>query len=459
MEGFFREVLDRVPLADATVSVLSYVLEESFLEELFQQYRGKCYTRAISFPMLTQLICDALVQNKSGRRIFEKANQEGSLEASVEAAYKKLGRMPVAVSMALLSGGSQRVRELFPEKCRETALPKSLAEFTGVVVDGKVTKGIPHRLKPLRGQGRSLLGGRALVGIHLESGLVLGMVGSEDGDANDVRFLPELTQQIRAAEQVRRLWIADRQFSFLTTLAQFADAEDAFVVRYSKGIPFERDETVAVGKGQDADQRSYEEEWGWLGKAKNPNRRRVRRIRVNRGKQEEFIVVTSLVDAERYPAVDLLEVYRSRTNIEYVFQRITEVFNLRRLIGTSPKATLFQLSLCLLLYNVLQLVRASIASNNGKAMEDVSPKKVLDDLRDELITCKTILGAKELTERLRKPGSAEEVKRHLTERLGFWKKRWTKAKRHRNRPEKPKRRGGHDSAYRLLNKAQEKPSH
>lgn len=454
MDSFSRQVLDRVPLADATLTVLSFVLEESFLEELFDSHRDRQYTRLISFATITELICDALIQNKSGRGVFEKAHAEGELTASVEAAYKKLGRMPVALSMALLAGGSQRVRALFPEGCRETTVPASLAEFTAIVVDGKVTKGIPHRLKPLRGRVGGLVGGRGLVAIHLESGLVLGMVAAEDGDANDVRFLPELTPSIRVEHPGRRLWLADRQFSFLTTVAEFAKDEDVFIVRYSKGIPFERDASVPVRRGQDALGRSYEEEWGWLGKEKSKNRRRVRRLTLDRGPKEAIILVTNLLDGDRYPAADVLEVYGCRTNIEYVFQRVTEVFRLRRLIGTSPKATLFQLSLCLLLYNVLQLVRGYIAANNRKEMERVSPKKVLDDIRDELISCQTILGVKKMARCLPRAATSEEVKRHLEERLQQWKPRWTKAQRRRNRPDKPKRRGGHDSAYRLLNNAQ-----
>ena len=39
----------------------------------------------------------------------------------------------------------------------------------------------------------------------------------------------------------------------------------------------------------------------------------------------------------------------------------TDVFSLRHLIGTQPKAVLFQLSFCLLLYNALQVVRSHLA--------------------------------------------------------------------------------------------------
>ena len=48
--------------------------------------------------------------------------------------------------------------------------------------------------------------------------------------------------------------------------------------------------------------------------------------------------------------------------IERMFQQVAEVFHLATLIGGSPEATVFQLAFCLLLYNMIQVVRASLAA-------------------------------------------------------------------------------------------------
>jgi hypothetical protein len=82
MDSFGRQVLDKLPLAEATLRVLSFALQDSFLEECYQGSRGQSYTKVISFPLITHLVCDALLQSKSGRRVFEKAHQEESLAAS-----------------------------------------------------------------------------------------------------------------------------------------------------------------------------------------------------------------------------------------------------------------------------------------------------------------------------------------------------------------------------------------
>lgn len=458
MDGFALKVLHKVPLAQAILQVLSFALDVAFLEEIYQKNRGAGRTRLIRFPLIARLICDALFQDKSGRQVFEKAREDKTLSASVRAAYKKLGGLPVAVSVALLEGASERIRALFPQGCEETPLPVSLARFSGIVIDGKVTKRVPHRLKPLRSpKVGGLVGGRGLVAYQLQSGLALGMEADEDGDANETPWVPRLAEKVRASTAGPRLWIADRQFSYPCSLAEFSREDDAFVVRYSKAIPFFRDESRPAREGKDADGRGYVEEWGWLGVAKHPQRCYVRQITVRRDRQEPIIVVTNLLDADSCPAADLLNAYRSRTTIEYMFQRITEVFPLCRLIATTPRGTLFQLSLCLLLYNVLQLVRAYIAHNNGKSPERVSPKKLLEDVRDQLVGCLVIVGIDSLTACMAKFETVHDMKQFLTETLHIWTDRWTKAKPHRNRPERPKRQRCHDSAYRVIQTAKRSP--
>ncbi len=49
--------------------------------------------------------------------------------------------------------------------------------------------------------------------------------------------------------------------------------------------------------------------------------------------------------------------YLARWGSERVFQQITAVFHLNRLIATTPQGTLFQLAFCLLLYHLIQVVR------------------------------------------------------------------------------------------------------
>ena len=120
------------------------------------------------------------------------------------------------------------------------------------------------------------------------------------------------------------------------------------------------------------------QEWGWLGKVAKADRLYVRRITKHLPDGKELGVVTDLLDEVKYPAEAMLATYQSRWGIETVFHQITDVFSLRHLIGTMPKAVLFQLSFCLLLYNALQVVRAPPGVASGmRGEEDFQREAVL----------------------------------------------------------------------------------
>ena len=127
------------------------------------------------------------------------------------------------------------------------------------------------------------------------------------------------------------------------------------------------------------------EEWGWIGAEKDKRRRYVRHIRLIRPGEEEILLVTDLLDNQRYPASDLLEVYLTRWGIERVFQQITEVFELKHLIGSTPEGSVFQAAFCLVLYNLLQVIRAYVAASQvDMPVESVSVEQIFPDVQQEL---------------------------------------------------------------------------
>src|SRR4029453_14085955 len=143
--------------------------------------------------------------------------------------------------------------------------------------------------------------------------------------------------------------------------ARCSEGGDHFLIRYHTKVHFCPAPTQAAVVTQDAQGRRVVEDWGWLGAESNQSRRFVRRLTLTRPGAEAIILVTDLLDAARYPAAELLTVYLARWGIERVFQQITEVFHLQALIGTPPQGTVLQLAFCLLLYNLLQVVRAYVA--------------------------------------------------------------------------------------------------
>ena len=98
-QDFAREVLGRLPLAEAVLTLWRWVADELFLHSLFARHRGAGYEKVMSFATLVHLIADALLEHRgSGRKSFTRAQERGELEASVQAVYQKLGRVPLGLS-------------------------------------------------------------------------------------------------------------------------------------------------------------------------------------------------------------------------------------------------------------------------------------------------------------------------------------------------------------------------
>lgn len=453
MEGFQKELLDRLPLAEAAWTLFQFVAGPEVLDGIFDRHRGRAYADSISFAKLVALMSDALlVHAGSGRQSFRQARHEGVLEATDAAAYGKLRRVPIAVSEGLLSEVGDRLRELQPT-VPARSLPASLDDFAVLHIDGKKIKQLAKRLKPLRGLSGSMLGGKALVALDGRSGIAVAMAATPDGEANDAPLVPSLVPQVRTRLSGPRLWVADRQFCDLRIPSLLGDQGDAFLIRHCLKLKFHRDPAVAVGESRDAQGRLILEEQGWIGGPRDARRMRVRRITLERPGEEAVILLTNLLDGDRYPVVDLLKVYQERWQIERVFQQVTEVFQLQRLIGSSPQAAVFQASFCLLLYNLLQTIRGYIAEAQNLAAETISNELLFRDVQRQLI-CWTELGSEPLPQRV--VHSCRDQKSAVTHLRNLLRNQWSDGWR----KSPPKTRwqpttktpvpGGHSSAWKLL---------
>jgi hypothetical protein len=466
--SFDREALRRLPLAESVLLVLQQAALPEHCLDLFDRLRDRCYTRKLSFDLFVALIRDALLHHHgSARPALEAARLQGLLPTSNQSVYGKLKTVPLALSEAFLGENSQRLRPLLPADL-PSPVPASLRSFRVEVFDGKVTKRVAKKLKVLRGLSGGALGGKGLVALNLNTGLVTALAACADGDANDASLVPSLVGQVRPrvpAEQAI-LWVGDSQFANLVQPTQLQGEEphgrrDHFLIRYSSATPFTPDPEAdqlrahpALAEGIDAQGRRYRQEWGWLGAASNRRRRYVRRILVERPGEAAVVVVTDLLDPQAYPAEDLLTCYLQRGGIEGVFQKITEVFGLQHLIASTPKGTVFQLAWCLLLYNVVVVVCGHLAAGQQVAAEAVSKEMVFRDLREEVAALVKLVPEPErlgaLLPVVEQPPA--QVRRRLRVLLaGLWRPIWRKTtnKKRRPHPDKPHGRV-HCSVHRVL---------
>lgn len=447
-----KETLARMPLAEGVLWLWRAIADEELLQALWNRCRGRCYEKLISFPLMVHLIADALLQYQgSGRRSFEKNIESQELGASLQAAYRKLGRLPIALSQAFLAEGTATLRKLFPVGTQRK-LPKSLRAFRAVILDGKALKRVAKRLRALRGIPGGLLGGRALVAMEWSTGLATAMHAHPDGDVNDVRFVPELVPVVRAQIPGPRLWVADCAFCDLEQPARFTEQEgDHFLVRFHPKVKFHGDPQKKPRKGTTADGLAYVEEWGWLGSSRDKRRLYVRRIRL-RCPGREVILVTDLLDADRYPAADLMGLYRERWGIEQMFQKVTEVFGLQGLIGGTPQACIFQFAFCLLLYNIIQVVRAYVAEGHACEPETISTEKLFDDAERELIAWNVMIDLPNTMAYFTHLPNLHVLQNRLGRLFGSaWSDTWIKSPKQKRNPQKVRKRSRtHNSVYRIL---------
>jgi hypothetical protein len=265
--------------------------------------------------------------------------------------------------------------------------------------------------------------------------------------------VPALLPQVREQVAGSRLWVADRQFCDLTQTAGFTAGGDHFVVRYHSKTHFCPDATRPAQTGQDAQNRTWVQDWGWLGCEQAKQRRFGRRITLARPGEETIILLTDLLDAQQFPANDLLDLYLARWGIERVFQQITEVFHLQTLIGTTPQGTVFQLAFCLLLYNLVQVVRAYVATAQVRPVPTISTELLYDDVHRQLVAFTELVSPHQVEPLFPLLLSEEELRAQLTRLLAtVWTARWLKAPAQKRKlpPPRTPTHGQHSSVYRLV---------
>jgi hypothetical protein len=296
--------------------------------------------------------------------------------------------------------------------------------------------------------------------LNLRTGLAVAMVGHLDGEAGEGDLTEALVLKLaRVAADSGKAWLAvlDRLYCNLSFPQHVVKAGGHFLIRYCSNTTFVPDPARPAQESRDARGQRIMQEWGWLGKVAKADRRYVRRITKELSHGKSLGVVTDLLDEVKYPAEALLSTYHSRWGIETVFHQITDVFSLKHLIGTKPKAVLFQLSYCLLLYNALQVVRAHLASHQGCAAKTISNEKLFYDVKRQMVAVSELIEVETLLSLLGEVPSAAELRARLREGLrGAWTDRWWKAPssgRGGHQKVKTRVRGNHTSTYRVLQQA------
>ena len=141
-----------------------------------------------------------------------------------------------------------------------------------------------------------------------------------------------------------------------------------------------------------------------------------------------------------------------------MFQQVTEVFGLEHLIGTKPEGVIFQFAMCLLLYNLIQVVRGVIAVDVERPREEISGEKLFQDVERQMIAWSEMVDPEETIAHFQGEWTAMRVKVRLSELLsGVWRDRWVKSPpKKKTAPKKKVRKRTHSSVYRILEAHQQR---
>ena len=443
MTDLERHALARLPLAEATLQLLQFALPDAGLQRLYDEHRGRSYTDVLGFDTFFHLLRDALLnRDDSACQHFRKAEANDELPVTLEAVYGKLRRVPTAVSRALFAEGARRLAEVASGAV--DPLPACLQAMEVLAFDGKQIKHVKKRLKPLRNLWGKLGGGKLLVVQDVATHAAVAFEAAEDGLASENTLMDAAVARVRTRPSDRpRLWIGDRAFGNLVEATRFAEAGESFLLRYHPKTSFTHDSSRVERKGKTADGLAWREEWGWYGAENDGRRRLVRRIHLATGKTnakrkaDHFSVVTDLLDADAYPAAELLAAYRRRWGIETLFQEVTEVFHLNQLVGTTPQAMIFQASMVLLFSNALRVLTGYLAQSQKRLPNTVSTELVFKDVVAQLTAFAIFVEVASLGALL-PPMTAEELREWLAERLSkVWTSRWAKQKTVKRKPKPP----------------------
>jgi hypothetical protein len=357
-----------IPLGVMVRGTLEWLLDAATLEMLFQQHAPDHYTREVTLDALVGLLIQVSVGAHSSVHAAYKTDRAGAkptITASAAALYGKLGRLPPAVSEAVVRYGAERCRlllDLVP-RVREEPLPG----YRMCVLDGNVLTGTDHRLTPLRRWLNACLPGKSLVVYEPGLRLVTDVVLCEDAYTQERALLTQILPRVQAGD----LQISDR--NFCTTRYVFGMyRRDAFTIvrQHKRGLP-----CTPVSKltkiGDTATGTVYEQQVkttdAETGATLTLRRVELRLFQKTRDGERTIALLTNLPN--QIAAQVIAQLYQERWTIEKHFQFLTESLHCELPGLGKPQAALFGFAMALQAANALAVVRGAIRAAHGRDAE------------------------------------------------------------------------------------------
>jgi hypothetical protein len=360
MDEIFERFVEKAPVAVMARASLEFALEPDGIDALFASHAERQYEKVLLFSTMLDMASLVVCGVHPSVHAAHKAMRE-RVPVSVTALYDKLGGVEMTTTEALVAYSAQRLAPVI--ESLEVSQPW-LEGYRIRVLDGNHLAATDRRLKVLRNCAAGPLPGQALVVLEPEMGLVVQMVGCEDGHAQERSLL----EPIMAAARPNDVYIADRNFCTLGFLLGLADKQASFIIRQHANLPIESAGTLR-SRGRTDTGAIYEQAITLrFGEDVLQARRIVIRLDTpTRDGATEMALITNLPDSIH--ASTVAELYRRRWTIETFFAHIERYLKSEITSLGYPRAALFGFGVALVIANVYSVVLAAMEAAKRKEPE------------------------------------------------------------------------------------------
>jgi hypothetical protein len=348
--------------------------------------RDRIYTRNRTFwSMLWQAFNPKAPGREVVRQIQALFELHGGPSVSEEdGAYcRAKARLPLKDFPKALSAAARAADRLAPALTLLQGRPVKIAD--GSTLTAPDTRKNRRRYPPVQTPVPNFPMLRVMVLFSLLSGAILSVV---TGDLRTAE-LPMLYQMFELFAP-NDILLADRglgNFVLLALLAHFKPGVD-FIGRSARHVDGRRrlkrlgqgDWLAAWKKGCNPSLWLPAPVWALL-----PKQITVRMVRgscyVKGFRVRRVTLVTTLLDAERYPAREILQAYLRRWRLEMCLDDLKTTLQMEMLRARSPKMLQKEIYAHLIAYNLIRCTMAQAAAEQGVLLERISFKGTLDALR------------------------------------------------------------------------------
>ena len=357
---------------DALATALRHELTPAFIRDAMTPHLAKYRARVLTIEVVTFCLLELVLRGLPSLRALVRRLRLGTL-ASVAATrvtdgafYQRLIVLPHAAFLALL----RRAVHALPAGPAAYAARAALAPFARAlaVIDDTTLDDLARKadLAARVGRGKNAtLAGRLGCALDLLTGRLIAVAFDSDAGSNERHRLLPLVDTLPAGALV----VFDRGYLAFDLLAGLNARYLYWLTRWKEGVAYRVAHSLVVTP-------RYRDELVWLGSdapgATEALAWPVRRIAVAVAPDVWHVWLTNVWDPQLLPAASAARLYEARWSIERAFATLKGALGLATLHAATLNGLLIQVWCTLLLYQVLDALRAHVGRALAAPTDEVS---------------------------------------------------------------------------------------